>query len=289
MMNLGLGLKVPQQTIMPAGKSAGGGAAYTSTKHISFDGVSEYAQMLVANSFPNAVGTTGGTISFWIKSDDFVHSNQTRYLTAARSGNFPGPFEFFTIIVTGGSNSKLQVQRSNLHFGDSSQNKTWYSIQTTNSVASTLTDNTWHHIAFTTSVVNAPQWAAAVYINGSAVNISALSTADAGSSTSQALSSANQEFGRYLTNYYDFDYNEIGIWSTPLSATEISYIYNQGVTGFDLGKDQGDYSSSSDLWSWHKMGDEDQGSSPNGTPTDPDSSGNNRPLLLFNTPTVETT
>ena len=112
---------------------------------------------------------------------------------------------------------------------------------------------------------------------------------DAGSSTSQALTTANQHWARYINSYYDFDYNEIGIWSTPLSGTEISYIYNQGVTGFDLGKDQGDYSSSSDLWSWHKMGDEDQGSSPDGTPTDPDSSGNNRPLLLFNTPTVETT
>lgn len=288
-MNLGLGLKMPQQTVMPSGASAGGGAAYTSTKHISFDGVNEYGQMNAANSFSNAVGTTGGTISFWVKADDFIHPTQTRYMTAARSGSFPGPFEFFTILVTGGSSSKLQVSRSNLHFGDSSQTKTWYSIQTTNSVASTLTDNTWHHIAFTTSVVGAPQWSTALYINGSSVGISTVATADAGSSTSQAVSSANQHWARYINSYYDFDYNEIGIWSTPLSGTEISYIYNQGVSGFDLGKDQGDYSSSSDLWSWHKMGDEDQGSSPDGTPTDPDSSGNNRPLLLFNTPTVETT
>ena len=47
---------------------------YKSTKYLEFDGVSEYGELLESNSetFMDAVGTTGGTMCFWVRSSSFI-------------------------------------------------------------------------------------------------------------------------------------------------------------------------------------------------------------------------
>ena len=50
--------------------------------------------------------------------------------------------------------------------------------------------------------------------------------------------------------------DEVGFWSSVLSASEVTELYNSG-TPIDLSSDAGDYSSSSNLLNWWRMGDGD--------------------------------
>tara|TARA_R100001509_G_C4830589_1_gene203148 strand:+ start:126 stop:404 length:279 start_codon:yes stop_codon:yes gene_type:complete len=85
---------------------------------------------------------------------------------------------------------------------------------------------------------------------------------------------------RYNTIYDQFDLNEVAMWSSELSASEISYIYNQGLSGFDFTQNFSDYTSKDDLYSWYKMGDDPDSSSS----LELDSSGNDRDMTLYNGP-----
>ena len=275
-----LGLGLSMNSSATEASVSKGLPSYSSTKHISFNGVDQYGEISSSASFPSAVGTTGGTVSFWVKGATMWHATQTKYVIGSQGGSFPGPFEFFYIAFekVSGANH-IRVIRTNLHLTDSSQNKTWFDVRSTNALS--LADNTWHHITFTTTPDQA-QWTAALTVNGSSVSVQAVTTGDSINSVSQA-SSAAMTVGKYATVHGAYDVNELAIWNDDLTSSETDYIYSQGVTGMDFTQNAGDYTSSSDLHAWYKMGDETSGS------TEPDSSGNSNDMTLYNSPTVETT
>ena len=281
---IGLGLNTAADTSHPALFAPAG---YASTEHIAFDGVSEYGQIQAGESFFHATGTTGGSISVWVRGADMVPStnNQINYLLGAFGGSFPFFKYFYLGFQRYNLTDRLVVLRKQLHFSDSSQTKTWVDSRSSTNVS--LADNTWHHIAFTTAPFMST-WRSSMYLNGSSVAMSVVGSTTASNTDSYYDSQLNMTVSRYSTVYDAFDVNELGVWSSELTSSEVTEIYNQGVSGFDLSQDTGDYVSSSDLYSWHKMGDEDQIGTPQG-PAQPDSSGNNREMVLFNTPTVATT
>lgn len=255
---------------------------YTGEKHLAFDGVNEYGEVSAADSFMNAVGTTGGTLSAWVRSDDIVPSsnNQVNYLFGGFVNAYP-LFKYFSIGFQRYNNQDHIIHfRRNLHLTDSSQSKTWHDMRSSSAVS--VSDDTWHHVALVVKPFQS-SWSTSLYLDGSSVTSSSVTTPSAANTDSYYDSALNFLVSRYSTIYEQFDVNEIGVWNSELTSSEIAEIYNQGSDGFDLSKDKGDYASSSDLYSWYKMGDETSGS------TEPDSSGNSRDMTLYNTPTVETT
>jgi len=55
-------------------------------------------------------------------------------------------------------------------------------------------------------------------------------------------------------------FDEIAIWDSTLSASEITAIYNSGLTPIDLRSNSGNYTSSANLQHYWRMGDNDGGS-----------------------------
>jgi hypothetical protein len=119
----------------------------------------------------------------------------------------------------------------------------------------TFSYNTWYHIAITsdgssmTSYINAGNTTTG--LTDYAFDIDTFAANNAGTA-----------------NYFDGIIDEIGIWNTELSASEITEIYGaSNARSFDLSTDSGNYSSSSSLQHWYRMGDNDSGSSSTVTDT----------------------
>ncbi len=135
----------------------------------------------------------------------------------------------------------------------------------------------WYHLVATSSG-SGPNLS--VYVNGTVVN-TGLTDFDF---SFQKIGSLNQG-----GNIFDGLIDEIGVWNTELSASEITEIYGSvGDRDIDLKTDSGDYSSSSSLLHWYRMGDNEVGEGI--TVADQGSGGNdlsliNGPIFSTDTPT----
>lgn len=254
---------------------------YTGTKFIAFDGVNEYGELLSSDSetFMDAVGTTGGTMSFWVRSSDFYSStnNQYSYMMGQYFFSFPHVKSFYIGTRNDSGTNRIIIYRADLNIGNSTFTR-WSDFKSVS--ADDLTDNTWHHIAVTLKPFGS-SWRTLLYVDGDAVSLTTLGGAvNASNTATPAASGMNMTMGRYNTIYDQFDLNEIAFWSSELSSSEISYIYNQGLSGFDFTQNFSDYQSKDDLYAWYKMGDD-----PDSTESlEPDSSGNDRDMTLYNSP-----
>lgn len=257
-------------------------AKYSSKLYLEFDGVSEYGELLSSSgdkdTFMDAVSTTGGTMSFWVRSDDFYQSNsgQQYYWMGQYYFSFPEVKTFYIGTRNDAGTNRIIIYRADLNISTSTFTR-WADFKSVS--ADDLTDDTWHHIA----VIMKPfgsGWRTLLYVDGTQVS---LTTFGGGVNASNTLNPSylgmDMTIGRYNTQYGRVDLNEMAFWSSELSSSEISYIYNQGLTGFDFTQNAGDYTSASDLYSWHQMGDKDETES-----IEPDSSGNNRDMTLYNAP-----
>ncbi len=254
---------------------------YRGSKFLAFDGVNEYGELLGSNSetFMDAIGTTGGTISFWVRSSDFYPStnNQYSYMIGAYAFSLPNVSSFYIATRNDSGTNRIVIVRSDLNIFTSTFT-TWADFKSVS--ADDLTDDTWHHIAVTIKPFSS-SWRTLLYVDGSAVSVTTLTNpVNASNSSSPANSNIVMTMARYNTIYDQFDLNEVAMWSSELSASEISYIYNQGLSGFDFTQNFSDYTSKDDLYSWYKMGDDPDSSSS----LELDSSGNDRDMTLYNGP-----
>ena len=110
--------------------------------------------------------------------------------------------------------------------------------------------NVWTHIAFTVDLSQASGSRGKLYINGS----------DATSSDSTNQATINTSGGGIFIGkrnvisdlYFDGQIDEIAIWNTTLTSTQVSDIYN--ATGTNLTKDLTTVSGSNLIY-WNRMGD----------------------------------
>lgn len=274
---LGLGTSLGKQNY------ASFGAKYKSTKYLEFDGVNEYGELLGSDSetFMDAVGTTGGTMSFWVRSSDFYQTtnNAYNYMIGGYYFAFPNVSSFYIGTRNDGGTNRMIVYRADLNIMTSTFTR-WSDFKSVGS--DHLTDDTWHHIALTLKPFG-NSWRTNLYVDGSLVSLTTLvGTVNASNTASPANSNMTMTMARYNTTYDPFDLNELAFWSTELSAAEIDFIYDQGITGMDFTKESGDYASSADLYAWYKMGEHKDSS---GT-LEPDASGNSRDMTLYNSPAI---
>ena len=213
-------------------------ASFSNTKSVDFDGVDDYIDL----GNPTALQVTSSfSISLWFKSTDtsdyilISKDNTSGHLTNDRSwalwGNRYGGTNVVNFNVRNGSNS--------------------FAVQST----SDYNDGSWHHLVATYEASTALK----VYVDGS---LEATNTTSIPSSINNVGTNVN--IGRAANGVYyaNAKIDEVGLFNSVLSASNVTAIYNSG-TPLSL--------SSYSPVAWYRMGDGDTFP----TLTDNGSGGNN--------------
>jgi hypothetical protein len=221
----------------------GGLPSITNTYALSFDGSNDYVDTGVSTGL---AGASEMSLSFWFKSNTSGEgpsigsrtgsTNQWGFLRAGSAN--------YVQIVTSGAGKYFSY--------------------------TSPADTNYHHyvITYNAGTIN-------FYIDGAAVSVSILNI---GSGSVPVLHSESVSFdiGRNATFYSHGLTDEVAVFTTALSATDVSDIYNSGTPN--------DISSLSPL-GWWRCGDNDSGTGT--TVTDQGSGGKNG--TLTNGPTFSTT
>jgi len=239
------------QTLSAAGDTNITGASdYTNTKSILLDGVDDYVSCGDADNLSFGDGSTDSpfSISAWIKPDVTA-----RFRLIFKYGSTLK--EYFMQIAGGG---KLQVTfKDSINGGSIGRNGN-----------TTIPTASWSHVVMTYNGSGAAT-RINVYFNGSLDNST---TTGSGSYTAMSNTSEPLEIGRFTSgSYADGHIDEVAIFNTELSASDITTIYNSGVPN--------DLTGTSGLVSWWRMGDGDTAP----TITDKGGGGNNGTMNNFST------
>jgi hypothetical protein len=223
--------------------------SFTNTYSVDFDGSNDYAEV-------TGLGLSGATsFSMWFNAQASV-------------GNYP-------LLHMDTNGLFIDIFSSNLRCilydnaaGDGSQ------IYKTNGAMGGISVGTWYHLAVTTNGTSTLK----LYVNGVEKGVGSPSTYGSSWSNFNAPSSLPLDIGaRTSTNLYANQLiDEVAIFGSELSASDITAIYNSGVPA--------DLASYSPV-GWWRMGDNDSGSGT--TITDQGSGGND--ATLTNGPTFSTT
>lgn len=193
-------------TVAPAS-----GGVYSNTLSSSLDGTDDYLEV------PRDDGLNNSTLSLsaWVKFD-VVNVQQT--IVAKRTSAIG---VYFQLSLT--SSGKIQFYN-----------------QSFASDARALSVDTWYHLAVVHT--GGTGGTTVIYIDGSGVSFNNNNTGDLNSTSTLAIGRLNSTYGQYMNGLID----EVGVWTTALSASNISTIYNSGVPG--------DISSLSPYY-YYRMGD----------------------------------
>jgi len=226
------------------------GSSFSNTKSILLDGVDDYVQVADADNLSFGDGTTDSpfSISAWIK----IGQTTTQGIVSKYGTNNVKREYLFQITA-----SKIKLTLISL--GGATN------FATGNTA---LSLNTWHHVAVTYdgSGGSTAYNGITLYVNG----VAETPTTGGGSYTAMTNTVTDVELGRYATRELNGAMDEVAIFSSELSASDITSIYNGG--------EPNDISSLSPL-SWWRCGDGDTAP----TLTDNGSGGNNGTMTNFST------
>lgn len=120
-----------------------------------------------------------------------------------------------------------------------------------------ISADTWYHVCVVDDSSNT-----LIYLNGSSETTSNSGTGDHTSQAPLSIGRLNSTYGQYMDGFID----EVAIWTSALSSTNVATVYNSGTPG-DI--------SGLSPYCWYRMGDDNSGSSAISTITDQGSSANN--------------
>jgi len=229
--------------------SGGGGTpAFTNQYSVDLDGTNDY--MAVGASSDFSFGTGDFTISQWFKAD----------VIAA------GANDYYTLFDFRGSASDIAPT---LYMSQHSGYRLYaYNGSTVVNYNTTPSAGQWYHVAYTRSGTTGT-----IYLNGTNV-------ASGTDSANYSMSNPSPRIGAppsgVTAQYVNGLVDEVSVFGSALSASNITSIYNSGVPN--------DISSLNPL-AWWRMGDNDGGTGT--TITDQGSGGNDG--TLTNGPTFSTT
>jgi len=201
--------------------------AFANQYSMDFDGVNDYIDLGDSDDFSFGNGTTDSpfSISTWIK---ISQTTSQGIVTKYGSSNSTREYLFYT--TTG----KLRLLLLDANNGENN-----FTTGITN-----LAIDTWYHVACTydgRGGINA-RLGITLYINGDEETV----TTSGGAYTAMSNTSQPVEIGKHLTNELLGNIDEIAIFNSELSASDITNIYNLGVPT--------DLTSLSPL-AWYRMGD----------------------------------
>jgi len=228
--------------------ASSGAPAFSNTYSVDLDGTDDYIDLGTSSSLNP---TSALTVSAWVRADTHASTSGTYDAIYTSSKDASGANTGFVLTAT-----------QNKWYCFYYSGTTWYSVLSD----SNLVTGQWYHLASTWDGSTAK-----LYVNGS-VQTSTLSLSSISYST---VTSA--KIGSYYTgNYLDGLIDEVSLFDSALSASDITSIYNSGVPN--------DITSLSPLGFW-RMGDNNGATGT--TITDQGSGGNDG--TLTNGPTFSTT
>ena len=237
------------QTVSSAGDTdIVGTSAFANTKSILLDGTNDFVTMGNASSLDFDI-TDAFTISAWIKSDG--SGQMTIASKALNTTNRNKGYQFYEL-----DTRLVFFMTANAASSDG------LLIRTNNGI----TDNTWHQVAVTFNG-NGLNTGLNLYIDGALQTV-----ARSGTLTDSIANTSEFNLGARANSevFFSGNLDEVAVFDSELSASNISTIYNSGLPS--------DISGLSPL-SWWRCGDGD--TSP--TLTDNGSGGNNGTMTNFTT------
>lgn len=218
------------QTLSPSGETnitgTGGTPPFTNTKSILLDGIDDEVSMPFTNT------STTGSISVWVKPTDYTTGSQS-----------------MCIYTSGGYRDYIMLHSQNtggIRVASADNGATKWDIRTN---TGHLSNGVWTHICF---VFNGTS--GAFYINGNSVAATYFNTTNT-SYWWDDLTPTQQQLGVFRVNgyatglRYSGNIEEQSVFTSALSATEVSAIYNNGLPT--------DLSSQSNILAWYRCGDGD--------------------------------
>ena len=220
-ISLGLGLG-GGKSATSSGSSGGGGAAYANLLSASFDGTDDLLTIAHAASLTIAGDMT---ICAWVKRTQLANGEYLPILTKRPSSHTSTNYSFYLDALDGSGQGGLRFYDGNSVISPASP--------------TAIPANTWTHCAISidSGVTNGTKW----YINGVAETNSSTATINK-SNTDPVLIGKLGAAGIYGEGLID----EVALFDSALSASEISSIYNSGTPA--------DLSALSPL-GWWRMGD----------------------------------
>ena len=212
---------------------------FENTKSILFDGVTSSMSIPSSSDWET---TNEMSIFAWVKLADWDDGTNYSFFSSFISGTGV-KFEFSNRkiearIRAGGSNRILRTDQNSLRTGGAQH-----------------TANNWHHIGLTFD----GQFVK-LYIDGVLdVNGDVNGVIDIGSAGNVINhSSVGMFVGASTSNlkFLDGFHDDLATWSNSLTDAEVLAIYNSGSV-LDVSADSGNYTSSSNLTGWWRMGDDD--------------------------------
>ena len=157
-------------------------------------------------------------ISIWIKQND----QNTRYILDARDAS---------------NTSAISVQSQSEGAGIKLVSNAF-------NASSEVSINAWHHVAIT---YDSSSTTGKLYVDGVLDNTKSISLGSSAAALTVGARYSNQSF-------WSDGLDELATWNTVLDADAVSAIYNSGEPT-DLTKNISNYSASSNLQAWYRMGD----------------------------------
>lgn len=203
------------------------------TKSLSFDGTNDRAGW-GSGVIESLIGAGDWSWSYWVKSSDFSQSGSGQYSTLINALNFFGVGVSTFIIGAIGENShssnpgKMTV----LSTRGTGAGSTFFNWLSDASVIGSLTDDDWNHIVITCDT-GASTRVIKAYINGSEVagtnNNSNQSATDFSSINMGDIALGTQTFNAGSDSFDALELDEISLYSSVLSSSNVTDIYNSGV------------------------------------------------------------
>ena len=223
------------------------------TYSVEFDGTNDYVD--TGDKFDFMQQTMNFTVSAWIKFQNYTLASNQYILHTTDSGSRIG----FMLWYDNRSNTKYLRARI-IGSGNS------YAQQT-----NAISDNNWHHVAVTCAQGDSIR----LYVDGSQLNSSSAPSTTTATAMHNFIIGGALNTASQVVLPFQGNVDEVGIFNTQLSSSDITTIYNSGSPD-DL--------SSFNPVGWYRMGDSDSGTGT--TITDQGSGGNNG--TLTNGPTFST-
>jgi len=205
--------------------------AFSNTKSLSFDGVNDTMEFgsNPNTTFQSLLGAGSFTVSYWMKCADVMDSSGSN----ARSGLMEefafSPTRLMNLgVIYPPSHSTSSFQGA-MNFGYSVGGSTYYFNTFSTNLSSILSDDTWFHVAYTSSSSGGTR-TGKIYING--VDRTASDTSgddDFSSQEAKNFKIPTQNFNGGIGTYEELSLDEISFYNAALAPSVVADIYNSGV------------------------------------------------------------
>lgn len=204
--------------------------SFTNAKSLDLDGVNDYAKFSTGvNTFNSTLGAGSFSMSWWVKMADVFDAGSIGHMALTYQVAFsPTRLNYLGGIF--GPSHGTASYRNKMLFQHSVNGTAYFSTFSTD-LSSTLSDDTWFHVVYT-SKANASDRTGKIYINGTDVTGTDTSSAvDFSSTTNAEWRIGNYTFNTSPSRYEEMNIDEMTWYDTELSASQVSTIYNGGVPG----------------------------------------------------------